>query len=485
MDEPNPAYLHDSEGVLMKSLKESRALTILVGWLDATKVPYSLEADLEKDLTVGTLPVKISAVTDITAPLDKALKVFWSITEAAGYGRPQPVDRGTPRCMRCHQPLEVEATKCLNVECQANQPQRVKFEDAPELVAIRHREFRQTANLPDSVYQDDDYKRIMKWYCYNFHRRNLRLCQDMAFDVEDLETYAMLYLTNFHGRWRKIGAKKGENGKMFCSYLQQRFYSDLLPLLKRKSQNILADEETVDLGLDIHHVKQYGAEDDRGAPCAVKNDQELDIWQEIRNLRHGDLLKILRQKSSEAEGEVRIKATQLLHQHWMACQTCNPFDFDADLQKFSHQEYLDLLNAMTLVFQPGIRSIARGRLNIHRAHCDVCTPIKAVTKVADKLAELLYCPKCKQMVPKEDVGVRVMKRDVCGVPIRIRRQSYCQPCRSVRKPASLPPPGDTAGIEIDKNHTGQDSLSGKPLFPDSTETHLAKVFVPGRGTYKV
>lgn len=455
-------------------MKESRALTILVSWLDAVKVPYELSSSTDRDLTVGAVPVKIvvdrpTAGTDIraddlTAPLDKALKVFWTITEAAGFGKPRPVDRGIHRCLRCHQPLAEDAETCPNIDCRAESPNKVKAEDAPELVAIRHREFRQVANLPASVYHNDDYKKIMKWYCHKFYRHYMQLCQDMAFDVDDLETYAMIYLTNFYGRWRKIDSKKGENGKMFCSYLQQRFYSDLLPLLKRKSQSIVVDEETVSLGLDIHHVKQYesGQDSERGSAatfCAVKNDQESDVFQEIAELDHDEFLDILQSKSgTDSEPEVRRKAVELLYRHWMSCQTCNPFDFEEDFEKFSHDEQVALVKILMEDQRHIVKSMALHFQRTHKSSCKICMPSNMVEKFFDELPDMLDCKKCQAVLPKVDIGIRVMKRNKDGSPKYVSRQSYCKKCRRTVKP--LAPPGDAGGVQVNEDHAGADPLSG-------------------------
>ena len=45
------------------------------------------------------------------------------------------------------------------------------------------------------------------------------------------------------------------------------------------------------------------------------------------------------------------------------------------------------------------------------------------------LPEKLTCPCCNAHIPKRNFGVRVMKRDENGVPVVIRRQSYCKACR--------------------------------------------------------
>ncbi|MHB8874017.1 MAG: hypothetical protein ACYC8T_10060 [Myxococcaceae bacterium] len=46
-----------------------------------------------------------------------------------------------------------------------------------------------------------------------------------------------------------------------------------------------------------------------------------------------------------------------------------------------------------------------------------------------KLSQRLSCPKCKKTRPKDKFGLRVMRRDARGIPVVIRRQSYCATCR--------------------------------------------------------
>ena len=47
------------------------------------------------------------------------------------------------------------------------------------------------------------------------------------------------------------------------------------------------------------------------------------------------------------------------------------------------------------------------------------------------LPNRLKCPKCGRRRSKMMFGLRVMKRDANGVPLVIRRQSYCGSCRGL------------------------------------------------------
>ena len=52
-----------------------------------------------------------------------------------------------------------------------------------------------------------------------------------------------------------------------------------------------------------------------------------------------------------------------------------------------------------------------------------------VQKFYDALPEKLTCPCCKFHGHKLNFGVRVIKRDASGVPVKMRPQSYCKACR--------------------------------------------------------
>lgn len=284
------------------NLKKKRAATVLAGWLEAAEVPFKINGDSiiigGKD---GDFGPDAEALADLAAPLDKAMPAFWVLTERAGYGRPVVVDRGSA-------------------------PDGVRYNDDPELVAMRHREFRQVANLPDHVYKDQNYHRIINWYCNKFFRSNYRLCQHAGYEVEDVKTYAWLYLTNFYGRWRHLDrkafdAKSYSNGKMFCSYLQQRLYSDLKPLLIRKSRNIVIDAETAELGTGIGFSPQFEDGEEHSIQVATASAPEIDIEAYLDDLSHDEAVTKL-----QAAAEVGITGAQRkLVEHRADCIDCSEY----------------------------------------------------------------------------------------------------------------------------------------------------------------
>lgn len=283
------------------NLKTKRAATVLAGWLEAAEIPFQFPTPTS--ISIDGLDVEIDDPLSValTAPLDRAMETFWSLTERAGHGRPVVVNRG-----------------------QA--PGGVRYKDDPELVAMRHREFRQVANPGDALYRDPHYQRIINWYCTKFFRANFYLCQQAGYETDDVKTYAWLYLTNFYGRWRHLDretfSKEGYgNGKMFCSYLQQRLYSDLKPLLIRKSRNIVIDAETAGLGTNMEFRPQYEGGDESPTMVAVPLPPEVDfdvLIEDLNSDHDGSIVKL-----EEAAGRRVPGAQQHFSDHIGICVECS------------------------------------------------------------------------------------------------------------------------------------------------------------------
>lgn len=282
------------------NLKTKRAATVLAGWLEAAKIPFQFTTPTQIRLGETDVEIDEAVAAKLTARHDQAMAAFWALTETAGFGRPIVVDRGVA-------------------------PAGVRYKDDPELVAMRHREFRQVANPSEELFRNPNYQKIVNWYCTKFFRANFYLCQQTGYEIEDIKTYAWLYLTNFYGRWRHLDretfSKEGYgNGKMFCSYLQQRLYSDLKPLLIRKSRNIVIDTETAELGTNMEFMPQFeGGEDDRANLVAVALPPEIDLEALLEDLDHDDAISRLEALAEEGFSG----AMRRLLEHRAACMDCS------------------------------------------------------------------------------------------------------------------------------------------------------------------
>lgn len=221
----------------MDEVKKKRALTILVSWLEATRTPHQVKnGDPTVDVLIGDTPYLITENDlGLVAPIDKALPIFWGITERAGVGKPKPQFR--PQFVGSLLPHEDN-----------------------DLVAMRHTEFRRVPNNPE-VFLREDYKKIVSWAVSRFYRFNRQQLKQLGYEPEDLKTYAWLYVMNFHGLWRNVHATDKQNGANLCSYLHQRLFRDFRKLIDRKCQNVLIDAETASLAMNFDIVPQWDRDD--------------------------------------------------------------------------------------------------------------------------------------------------------------------------------------------------------------------------------
>ena len=66
---------------------------------------------------------------------------------------------------------------------------------------------------------------------------------------------------------------------------------------------------------------------------------------------------------------------------------------------------------------------------VPKVEADPTAAAQLINEFYNKLPEKLTCPCCNATIPKLNFGVRVMKKDAQGLPLVIRRQSYCKACR--------------------------------------------------------
>lgn len=276
----------------MNDVKKKRALTVLVSWLEATRTPHQIkQGDPQVDILIGDSPFQISENTalGLIGTIDSALPVFWSMTEAAGLGKPKPQFRP-------------QFTGAL-----------LPHEDN-ELVAMRHTEFRKVPNNPE-VFLREDYQKIVSWAVSRFYRFNRPQLNRLGYEMDDLRTYAWMYVMNFHGLWRDIHASDKKNGSALCNYLQQRFFTDFRKLVDRNSQNVLVDTETVALAMNFDIVPQWDKDDnqsDHRSQTAVSIEKQEDLQDEFDNLpvkiQMDKLVKFMEtRKSSEVKMEAEEK----------------------------------------------------------------------------------------------------------------------------------------------------------------------------------
>lgn len=229
--------------------RNATAVNILRAWLGAVDITHRPSEKPGCDLTVtgqdgtelevqvllpgdppadGAIHVKARDFTGKRA--ERALEAFYAVTDAAGYPRQEPLDRGAG-------PAKNE---------QGN-PRKLHYRDDDFLVAVRHTEFRRSPNPPAERLKF--YKSTMEKTAWRFFNLNYGLCVRNSLGVDDLLQYASCWVVNFIARYETQVEVHHDNERKCYRYLQQRFNTDLKGVLLKKERSALPDAQTVSIGL--------------------------------------------------------------------------------------------------------------------------------------------------------------------------------------------------------------------------------------------
>jgi len=210
--------------------KNLRAVNLLQGWFSAIGISVrpGQRTDLEVANANGGYDGVVVSMEGASAPagchysidarvitgrrVDHAMEAFRGLCERLGWKNlPPPVDRGKI-------------------------PQkRVAAKDDFDLRVLRHRDFHRVPN--PAPHRLESYKKMMEYELVTFVYRNQDLCRNIGFDVDDLRTYAQVWVSIFIGR-DEIKAEEGrdthaENQKKARSYVRQRLF-EMSELIRRK-----------------------------------------------------------------------------------------------------------------------------------------------------------------------------------------------------------------------------------------------------------
>lgn len=305
-----------------KQLPNSRAVAVVLSWLRACNIAYTVDKD-NNILVQGVHgPVKVNLHTDnnvapdafnvpATAILDTdipaAIKTFQKITEVAGYGTPSPVDRGDA------------PTKKLNY----------KKTDEFELVAFRHREFRAAPNPNDAEILK--YKKIYESFAHNFYKKNMQLCGLMGYTAEDISTYCKVWTVNFLHKYAIHNPSYDDNEKLLVCHLKQRL-PELASLLRRKAPNIggcpeylaLVGEESPDVEGPDESWRERNQKIFNKSYASRRKEAKALLEDSLSKLPHDQMVGLLRDaaENRKIEFDARKEATKRLTTHTEACDLC-------------------------------------------------------------------------------------------------------------------------------------------------------------------
>ena len=207
--------------------RRGQACHALKSYLSALSIPFL--TNLKGDVTVrgasGTPDVAVdfgnyrttndSTVTisadDLTSSrMETILSAFHTVTDKAGYGRPNPVNRGTAPSRR------------LNAS-----------EDF-ELVYLRHSILRRTPN-PSDMKEVEKYLPVIRRAASKAIYRFRYAFNQMAFSVEDLESIGLVHTMTFLHNYAQQNPI--ENVRLLVEHLNQRF-TELALMCSRKARSI-------------------------------------------------------------------------------------------------------------------------------------------------------------------------------------------------------------------------------------------------------
>lgn len=353
-------------------MNTTTACNIVKSWLRANEIPFTPSTTAGCHLTVegrlGDIEVRFCTRSDETKPglnvldvltkdighkqLDVVLGAYHSVTSAAGFGKPDPLNRG----------VEPEQKLC--------------YTDDEFLVGVRHTEVRRSPNASLAKFQT--YDKTMHKACWTFYNINNRECRRWGKSVEDLMSYAMTMLNTFVSRIENEEATQAFNEQTLYVWLRQRF-AEIYRIECKKELSTSPDADTVSIGLlnrtyggrmtydsdgevmpitagfasnllgaaDMEEVddKAYKARHcklDTSNPTARKASAAKLLAEELGKLGHDKMVAVLEfaKQNILISSDARREAAKQLRNHGASCSECGPVSSEVDVDEETGLESL-------------------------------------------------------------------------------------------------------------------------------------------------
>jgi hypothetical protein len=349
-----------------ESMRDQRAVAQLKLWLRTVGIPFRdesgtlvakrangtevrVEVLLKADKSVPALSTlsdgtpQVSATKMTGRSLKEALTGFSDLQKLLGYKPKLPVDRGPAPDRKLSNGEDFELTSFLHTQ----------FRRAPNPEPHRFKAF----------------ETIIKRSVWKFHRNNQSMCKYNMLELEDLTTFAQVWLTTFLGI-NNITPEQDEDDetqKMFYTHLGQRFH-EFRENIARQARSTLPQ-------LDEAHIGQHGtpfeygnkstwdtqserAEDDesliarrrrewrRGQNFEIditigederREAAEVQLNKLLSSYDHDRFLEVLREASENHSfsADAQAEAAKRLRAHAKGCVTCRatslPVEVDEDV----------------------------------------------------------------------------------------------------------------------------------------------------------
>lgn len=357
----------------VKEPKNARALLQVSNWLRAAGIEPRTSAVEGCDLAIkrlgdsGVIDIKIALTADDPRPAADhlfilaselahrnkpvAVAAFHALTEAAGYGRPEPLSRG------------------------ADPTKKLSFEDNFELVAMRHKEFRK---VPNPTAADlAQYSKVVDKAISRFLYINTKICRRHGLEKEDLRTYAQIWTCNFLGLYKVANPTNNDNERKLYAHLCQRF-GNFVEVLLKKERSCIPDSQTASVAMygRPHEAGRIGTgrrvwQQEYEATVDEALEQELE---EIGSVDGEEELSfdpegLVAEEASDVDTEEREQKAMDLRRRKDAQVTLR-----AEFAKLDHETLTYLLEeaAANGALCPDARAEAKKQLRLHRNACGSC-----------------------------------------------------------------------------------------------------------------
>lgn len=188
---------------------------VLKSYLDSMGIPYASASDLVI-VSKSSAPIRVSFIDEgfnevvddtvkmkstslLSNDVDEILQTLHVLTEAAGYGKPNPLDRGTKSA------------------------QRISYHDDYESVYLRHQLFRRTPNPTASrLAMVEELMPIVRRTAAKAQFQFRTPLNSMGFHLEDLVSIGRMHTIAFLHHYA-YSVEQVDNIKLLTEYLNQRF----------------------------------------------------------------------------------------------------------------------------------------------------------------------------------------------------------------------------------------------------------------------
>jgi len=388
---------------------ELQGAHILKSYLKSLKIPFEIggsensvevkTVDGQKTVSVvvgsGSGQIQIDPLIITSFELSKSLSALHLVTEAAGYGRPNPISRG------------------------AQSTGRVNYLDNFEDVYLRHSIFRRSPNQNDADLEPflPTIKRCARKAMFRYKN----VFQAMGFSEGDLITTGMVYTVSYLHHY-SYAPDHIDNVKLLTDFLKQRF-GEMAKITYKKALNATClpqavranalnheDEETsyIDTYAESEESSpddEYGEDEFRVTfaggivrTLIVKNDGMLglDLYLDGRKLRPSEARSL-----TEDMRQGRVKKERV---HDVLPE---PEESEASMQAralAARKELIEKLRAM----DTETRTVVLGYAALSRDYAP------DARREARNLCEELVCPQCERKVPS---GAYCLRCEVGVVPL--------------------------------------------------------------------